>query len=421
MVEIKLCKNCNKPIEEENLHINYCIKCKTNIDKNNKLQSERLLQKAYNLAKENIEKYTIDNGKTLTPIGFNEVSPISYRKLTQSLRGNTWVDILKMFGKYDNLQEYIKEEYKKYILLNNNPNFTHFVKTHNYINPMFIKGFNQRELYDYIGINYNKNNEYDYRTNFMNIKSELGYIPLCSEFRKFTKITGSNYALHFYLKGIVYDKIVKMYSTEDEFIEYKNRQKEHKSKIGKLTCNMNKELVTKEQLEIELKNIFDNFYAEYNKYPAIRIFEKISKRDKRTFEEKFGKKFKDLCLDYGYDIEDKASAEYIFLTKISKLLGEKCDRQKTWKWLRGVNDFPLWVDGYYKKHNLAIEFDGIQHQQPVKKFGGEKTFITQQANDNVKNILIPEHGIKLIRVSSFEDWFNEDYLKEVLVNHGIIK
>ena len=65
MKEIKLCAKCNKPIEEENLHINYCIKCKTNIDKNNKLQSERLLQKAYNLAKENIEKYTIDNGKTV--------------------------------------------------------------------------------------------------------------------------------------------------------------------------------------------------------------------------------------------------------------------------------------------------------------------------------------------------------------------
>ena len=87
------------------------------------------------------------------------------------------------------------------------------------------------------------------------------------------------------------------YTNDEEYTEYKERQKITKSNAGKLTCNMNKELTTKEQLETELISIFDNFYAEYNKYPSIRIFEKISKRDKRTFEEKFGKKFKDLCFD----------------------------------------------------------------------------------------------------------------------------
>ncbi len=170
-------------------------------------------------------------------------------------------------------------------------------------------------------------------------------------------------------------------------------------------------------------NFFTKFfiyYKEYNKYPNIHTFEKIIKRDKRTFEEKFGKKFKDICLDLGYDIEDKASAEYIVLTKISKILNEKCIRQKTWKWLRGINDFPLWVDGYFPIHNLVVEFDGRQHQEPVISFGGEKAFNTLQQNDEIKNKLIPENGIKLLRISVFEDWFNDDYLKQVLLDNEII-
>ena len=129
--------------------------------------------------------------------------------MTQSLRGNTWVNIVKIFGKYDALQEYIKEEYEKYITTNDNPNFTHFVKTHKYINPMFIKGFNQRELYKYIDIYYNKNNEEDYRNNFENIKNKLGHIPLCHEFRKISKIKDTSYANKFGFKGIVYDQIYK--------------------------------------------------------------------------------------------------------------------------------------------------------------------------------------------------------------------
>jgi len=91
---IKLCLKCKKPIENENININYCVKCKTNIDKNNKMQSEKIKEKAYERAKYCINEYTKDNGKYLTPNGFNEISAITAKKIIQSFRGKTWVEIL---------------------------------------------------------------------------------------------------------------------------------------------------------------------------------------------------------------------------------------------------------------------------------------------------------------------------------------
>ncbi len=422
----KICKQCNTEMIQVDASRLLCDTCRLenkqkSIDKQNKLQSERLLEKAWVNAKLNINLYTKENGKTLTPLGFDEVSIISYRNITQSLRGNSWIDILEKCGKLNNLKDYIKSEYNKSLQENKLITFSRFVKSHKYINQQFMRQFNTREFFEYLEIEYNRNNDDDdYKNNFINIKNKLGLLPLFHEFNEISKIKSNSYATKFGFKGVVYDNIVKMYSTEDEYIEYIKRKQVHKTNAGKLTANMNKTLVSKEELEIDLKRVFDEFYLIYKKYPSIRLFQKLSNRDKRTYEEKFNKKFKDVCLDFGYDIEDKASAEYIVLHKISNILNTSYEPQKTWKWLKGIKNFPLWVDGYFSKYNLAIEFDGRQHQEPVLNFGGEKAFETLQQNDKIKNKLIPEHGIKLIRISSFEDWFNEEYLKEVLFNNEIL-
>ena len=55
-------------------------------------------------------------------------------------------------------------------------------------------------------------------------------------------------------------------------------------------------------------------------------------------------------------------------------------------------------DFYLPDHNILIEYDGIQHFKPVKRFGGENGLSKQQKNDKIKNLFAKENNIILIRV-----------------------
>jgi very-short-patch-repair endonuclease len=59
---------------------------------------------------------------------------------------------------------------------------------------------------------------------------------------------------------------------------------------------------------------------------------------------------------------------------------------------------PLSFDFYLPNHNVCIEFDGIQHHNPIKYFGGENTFKKIQIRDNIKTQYCINNNIKLIRI-----------------------
>jgi len=157
---------------------------------------------------------------------------------------------IKLFNKDINLKEYIKQEYIIYLNNNKDGSFTDFSKTHKYITYQVVKSFGIKELLDYCEQRFYRNDNIDYENNFISIKNSLGYIHLYSEFKKLTKITITNYAKRFNLKKKIYDNIVKMYSTEDEYNNFLIKTKEHKTNVGKQTANMNKTLLTLEDLEI---------------------------------------------------------------------------------------------------------------------------------------------------------------------------
>lgn len=54
------------------------------------------------------------------------------------------------------------------------------------------------------------------------------------------------------------------------------------------------------------------------------------------------------------------------------------------------------------------------HRAPVANFGGTERFLKDQENDKLKEWLVRENGIKLLRVSSKEKWVDTDYLRMVL-------
>lgn len=69
------------------------------------------------------------------------------------------------------------------------------------------------------------------------------------------------------------------------------------------------------------------------------------------------------------------------------------------KWLNRQH-----IDVYFPKRNIAIEYQGGQHQKPVEYFGGEKTFEKLKELDRRKKELCEKHGCKLIYVYEEHDF-----------------
>ena len=77
--------------------------------------------------------------------------------------------------------------------------------------------------------------------------------------------------------------------------------------------------------------------------------------------------------------------------------------------------FKLPFDFYLPDYNTCIEFDGLQHFQPVTVFGGEETFKKQQILDNIKNTFCRQNNIKLLRIPyTFKKDDIEPFIKKEL-------
>ena len=58
----------------------------------------------------------------------------------------------------------------------------------------------------------------------------------------------------------------------------------------------------------------------------------------------------------------------------------------------------LRFDFFLPGHNVAIEFDGLQHFEPVEFFGGKEQFEIQKRNDLYKRSFCQETGTSLVRI-----------------------
>ena len=77
----------------------------------------------------------------------------------------------------------------------------------------------------------------------------------------------------------------------------------------------------------------------------------------------------------------------------------------------------LRFDFYLPEYNTVVEYDGVQHHEPVEVFGGLKNLEVIQRRDEIKNQYCRDNGIKMIRVS-YKIPFNEisDYILSQLDN-----
>lgn len=56
-------------------------------------------------------------------------------------------------------------------------------------------------------------------------------------------------------------------------------------------------------------------------------------------------------------------------------------------------------DFFLPDKNICIEYDGVQHFEPIEYFGGVERFNSQKIKDEIKNKYCEENRIKMIRIS----------------------
>lgn len=76
-------------------------------------------------------------------------------------------------------------------------------------------------------------------------------------------------------------------------------------------------------------------------------------------------------------------------------INETIERQKRFQWLNGKS-----LDIYIPSMNIAVEYQGKQHFEPVSIYGGEENYNKQRQRDIDKYNECKEHGIKLFYFSN---------------------
>ena len=75
-------------------------------------------------------------------------------------------------------------------------------------------------------------------------------------------------------------------------------------------------------------------------------------------------------------------------------------KQKSFKGCK--NKQSLLFDFYLPKYNMAIEYDGKQHFEPIKHYGGDIAFAELKKRDEIKNEYCKANNITLLRIPYWE-------------------
>jgi len=96
------------------------------------------------------------------------------------------------------------------------------------------------------------------------------------------------------------------------------------------------------------------------------------------------------CVNCSESRGEKSVAKYLDKNNISYYRQHKFSDCK--------NIFQLPFDFYLPKYRTAIEFDGIQHYEPIPRFGGLEAYNRLKVNDKIKSDYCEDNYIDLIRI-----------------------
>lgn len=84
-----------------------------------------------------------------------------------------------------------------------------------------------------------------------------------------------------------------------------------------------------------------------------------------------------------------------------------------------TNSYLLYFDFYLPDYKKILEIDGIQHYEPVERFGGGEKFEIQKYKDSVKNKYCEDNDIQLVRIPYWDiDKIEEILTKELGLNNA---
>ena len=256
----------------------------------------------------------------------------------------------------------------------------------------------------------------DLRDNFISVYNMFGRVPTYNEFDENTSISINTYASKLGLRGTVYDTLIEIYLSKEERDKYRESMNEYRRELGRTKGVKNFVKYTDVELQDNFKNVFDYYYQKYNSYPTRKIFNCVTKIDESVYRARYKMKWSELCEHYGYKTTVRFKAEHLALEMCKDILGCNYIPQKTFDWLINDRRHHLFCDGYSKELGLVIEFDGVAHRVPVKIYGGQKTTNRQKYNDMVKDTLLKEHGISVVRIDSRLNWYTEEGMRNILEN-----
>jgi len=97
--------------------------------------------------------------------------------------------------------------------------------------------------------------------------------------------------------------------------------------------------------------------------------------------------------------KNKRSNGHIRVTKCLDRFGINYEEEKTFHDLKHISFLRLDIYCVILGRQLAIEYDGSQHQRSVEVWGGDPALEDCQQRDNIKNSYCKQKGITLLRIS----------------------
>lgn len=242
----------------------------------------------FDILYDNFKKVVGDNDELLFAKNFNKVSDMKVKSYCLTYK-KTWLELLKIYNKFDNYSELMTLKYKKYVSESGKVSIDSFAKTYKEMSRDSILEFGFDNLKKLAGVKKLRYSDVDLKDNVGYVVSKLGRPPLYKEFNDMTEIAINTYAERLNLKGEVYDEVMKKYLSDDEYKEFVKITAENKSNIGKLTGPMSA-TYSIEDYEKNFKEVFENFKLIYGDIPSRRLFDKFTKvSDSSGYRRKYKK------------------------------------------------------------------------------------------------------------------------------------
>ena len=223
------------------------------------------------------------------------------------------------------------------------------------------------------------------------------------------KECGDGYELSFDGKNVEHMEL--MYCLITEHGKWDSRKDEEKKIINYLIENSYNMLVKFAVSEfthnmcahtIEYSNVLPGIYVD--------ILHKMVKDVNEKLKLKIDNIYKEMLDENRVNI--KWSNEYLLYRMIASMV-ENVEYQYRCNWL-GNQSFDIFLNGY----NIAVEYQGKQHYEPVEFFGGEEAYERNVERDIRKHMLAKKNGVNILYWNYYDE-ITEESVREFLVKNHI--